>query len=156
MTENNQLTFYMPMLMAFLTAAIAIASAYITIKFQIWNEKAKKENEKRQEFREVRYKAVIILMLSALNFDKNKPMLHLYGRTSINTIEDLIDELDVEWRNMILYANDNVIKAMGAFLQAPSLENFWSTTIEMRKDLYGIKTHLEKSDFQKYIDKAKS
>ncbi|MDX2280491.1 MAG: hypothetical protein NW218_12960 [Saprospiraceae bacterium] len=156
MTENSQLTFYMPMFMAFLTAVIAMVSAYITTKFQFWNEKAKKENEKRQEFKEVRYKAVILLMLSALNFDKSKPMLHLYGRTSINTIEDLVDELDVEWKNMILYANDKVVKAMGAFLQVPSMENFWSTSIEMRKDLYGIKTHLEKSDFQKYIDKAKS
>lgn len=155
MTENNQLTIYLPIFMAFFTAIIAIISAYITTKFQFWNEKAKKENEKRQEFKDVRYKAIIILMFSALNFDKNKPMLHSHGRTSLNTIDDLVDELDAEWKNMILYANDNVVKAMGAFVQAPSLENFWSTTIEMRKDLYGIKTHLEKSDFQKYIDKAK-
>lgn len=41
-------------------------------------------------------------MLSALDFEKNKAMLHLHGRMNLNTVADLIDELDTEWKNMIL------------------------------------------------------
>jgi hypothetical protein len=111
-------------------------------------DKRKLENTKRQEFKEVRYKAVILLMSSALDFEKNKPMLHLHGRANLNTIEDLMEEIDTEWKNMILYANDDVMKTMREFVHSPTLENFWKTTLEMRKDLYGIKTKLQTFDFK--------
>ena len=149
MNTNNEITDLMPII----TAMIAIISAYATSKFQFWTEKNKKEVEKRNEFKEPRYKAIILLMVSALNFEKNKPMLQLHGRNYINTIDDLIDELDTEWKNMILYANDKVIKAMGEFVKNPTENNFWKTTLEMRKDLYGIKTELQTSDFNEKIVK---
>lgn len=115
-------------------------------------DKRKLENTKRHEYKEVRYKAVMMLMVSALDFEKNKAMLHIHGRTTLNTLEDLMEELDIEWKNMILYANDEVLKTMGQFVREPTLNNFWKTTLEMRKDLYGINTKLEIRDLS-FINK---
>lgn len=36
---------------------------------------------------------------------------------------------------------------MGDFVRNPCIDNFWKATLEMRKDLYGIDTKLELSDF---------
>ena len=60
----------------------------------------------------------------------------------------IIEELDTELKNMLLYADDKVVNKMGQFVNSPTKENFWLTALEMRKELYGIKTNLELSDFK--------
>ena len=47
---------------------------------------------------------------------------------------------------MLLYASDSVIKLMGEFVRNPNEENYWRTGLEMRKDLYGMKSKLKTSD----------
>lgn len=76
-------------------------------------------------------------MLSCLDFEKNKQMLHKHGRPEINKLEDLKDELKAEWNNMILFASDEVLTKMHKFLENPSQNIFRETAIAMRKDLWG-------------------
>ncbi|MBI5916170.1 MAG: hypothetical protein HY842_12410 [Bacteroidetes bacterium] len=117
---------------------------WLRIKF----EKRKLENLKLHDFKEKRYKAILLLMEAVFDFDKNKPKLHSNGRTDLNTKEDLTDELKTEWKNSLLYASDEFVKRMSDFVKEPSEINYWKTALEMRKDLYGIKTRLSIDEFK--------
>lgn len=97
----------------------------------------------KQEFKEVRYKCIIILMFSCLDFDKNKNMLQKHGREYINNMQDLKDELIMEWNNMILFASEDVLFTMQQFIESPSHEKFREVAINMRKDLWGGKISLK-------------
>lgn len=98
----------------------------------------------KQEFKETRYKCIIILLLSYLDFEKNKPMLHQHGRPYIKTIEDLKEELQLEWNNMILFASDKVLSTMNEFLKEPTQSNFRKVALAMRKDLWSGKLSSKK------------
>jgi hypothetical protein len=121
----------------------AILLDWLRIRF----EKRKKENEKRHELKEVRYKPIVLLMLASFDFEKNKVELHKHGRINLINLKDLYDELETEWKHMILFADDKVFKSMGEFVRDPTWEIFWQTALEMRRDLYGIQTKLSLEDF---------
>jgi len=72
-------------------------------------------------------------------FDKSKPMLQQHGRQYINSIEDLRDELKLEWNNMILFASSEVLTTMHAFIESSSPKNYKTVALAMRKDLWGGK-----------------
>ncbi|MBN2183351.1 MAG: hypothetical protein JW715_15685 [Sedimentisphaerales bacterium] len=109
----------------------------------LWERKSS-QLKKKQEFKETRYKCIIMLMLSLLDFEKNKQMLHLHGREYINKKEDLIYDLKLELSNMILFASEEVIIKMKDFIQNPSQESFYKVAIGMRQDLWGGKISLVK------------
>lgn len=107
--------------------------------FRILWERRNVAQLQKQEFKEARYKCIIVLMLSFLDFDKSKTMLHQHGRHYINSIEDLKDELELEWNNMFLYASSEVLETMRKFIKNPSQEGFRKVALAMRKDLWGGK-----------------
>lgn len=107
--------------------------------FRILWERQNKAHLQKLEFKEARYKCAVILMLSCLDFEKNKPMLHLHGRQYINSLDDLKDELKLEWNNMLLFASNEVLSTMREFIKEPSQRNYQDTAIAMRKDLWGGK-----------------
>lgn len=109
----------------------------------LWERKSS-QLLKKQEFKETRYKCIIMLMLSLLDFEKNKQMLHLHGRQYISNKEDLIYELKLELNNMILYASDEVLETTNNFIQNPSQHSFYKVATRMRKDLWGGKLSLKK------------
>ncbi|MEM7793185.1 MAG: hypothetical protein AAF579_01870 [Cyanobacteria bacterium P01_C01_bin.118] len=92
----------------------------------------------KQEFKEARYKCIILLIYSALDFDKNKVMLRQQGRKFLSR-EDLMDELKAEWHNMILFASDGALMNTHTFIKNPSYETFRIASLAMRKDLWGGK-----------------
>lgn len=92
----------------------------------------------KQEFKEKRYKCIILLMYSALDFEKNKVMLRQQGR-NFAKFEDLLDELKAEWHNMILFASDGVLIDSHAFICNPSYKAFRKASLSMRQDLWGGK-----------------
>ena len=100
----------------------------------------------KQEFKETRYKCIIMLMLSMLDFEKNKSMLHKHGREYIQNIKDLKDEIIMEWNNMILFASEEVLISMGKFIDTPSNESFRKVAIAMRKDLWGSSLSMKSID----------
>ncbi len=100
----------------------------------------------KQDYKEVRYKCVIILAMTLLDFEKNKFLLHQNNRAYIKTPEDLISELKIEWNNMILFASDEVLSTMHEFISKPSKEVFRKFALAMRKDLWGGKISLKNLD----------
>lgn len=98
----------------------------------------------KQEFMEKRYKAIVLLMLSCLDFEKEKIHLHESGRQYIKSLNDLKDELRMEWNNMILFASEDVLVKTHAFLQHPSQESYQKVALAMRCDLWGGKISTRK------------
>lgn len=51
---------------------------------------------------------------------------------------------------MSLFASDKTIYAMRFFIKNPIEDNFFKLVMEMRKELFGIKTKLAPNDFRLY------
>ena len=111
-----------------------------TLDFFIDNRKRKSET--KHEFKQTRYKAIILQCYSLIYYDKEKNNL-LNHRPDLKTKDDLYNEIYTEWINMTLYASDKVITSMKKFLEHPIQETFNMLILEMRKDLYSIRTRLK-------------
>lgn len=96
----------------------------------------------KQEFKETRYKCLIMLMWACLDFDKRGAGLEQYGR-NFKSVDDIIDELRAEWHNAILFASDEVLQAMHDFIKQPTIDHFKRSALAMRKDLWGGKLSAE-------------
>lgn len=107
----------------------------------------KKKSDAKQELKETRYKAVLLLCYAFVNFEKEKTTL-VINRPNINSKELLLNELNAEWVNMSLYASDSVIARMKALLEEQTIVAFNMLIIEMRKDLYSVKTKLTADSFK--------
>jgi hypothetical protein len=103
----------------------------------------------KQEFKETRYKCIILLMLSFTDFEKQKVMLNAHGR-NFQSIEELKDELIMEWHNMLLFASDEVLTTSHEFINNPTQESFQKVALAMRQDLWGgkISTQFEMLKFK--------
>lgn len=125
-----------------------IAGAFFN---SIW-ERKKTISLQKQEYKETRYKAIILLMYGFLEYKDSSDFLIIH-RPDLNSKEKLFLELKTEWNNMILYASDEVLLKSYAFLNKPSHENYKKLAIEMRKDLWGgkISHEIEKLNFGNII-----
>jgi len=99
----------------------------------------------QQDFKFSRYKVIILLMYSALDFQKEKHNLKKHNR-DFDTIEQLLDELKAEWHNMILFASDHALKTTHEFINSPDSKNFYRAASALRKDLWGSKTSFDFDD----------
>lgn len=73
--------------------------------------------------------------------------LRRYNREEIKDMDDLKRELQTEWVNSWIFADDNTMMGFKNFLEAPSETTFAETVIAMRKDLWGKNTNLPVSAF---------
>lgn len=121
--------------------------ALIPKLFDIYSDERKNRSQSRHEFKQVRYKAIILLMYTYLDFDERNKFLLAHNR-NFRTKKDLLEELLTEWTNMTLFASDNVIRAMKAFVKNPSEDSYLTVTLAMRKNLYNVKTSLTISDLK--------
>ena len=103
----------------------------------VWERKSSAQLQK-QEFKDTRYKCIIMLMYTLLDFDKRSKGLEKFGR-DFKSQEQLIDEIKAEWHNAILFATDEVLEDLHAFIKEPSAESFKKSALSMRKDLWGGK-----------------
>jgi hypothetical protein len=101
----------------------------------------------RLTFKEIRYKAIILLCYALVNYEREKTYL-LLNRPDINSYEKLVNELHAEFINMSLYGSDKVMLALKEFIDIPSKETLNALAISMRKDLYGISTKLKHTNLQ--------
>lgn len=92
----------------------------------------------KQEYKEARYKAIILLMYGYLEYKDQGDFLIIH-RPNIDSKDKLFLELKTEWNNMILYASDDVLLKFHEFLKNPTHETFKKIAIAMRKDLWGGK-----------------
>lgn len=99
------------------------------------------KDQAQHEFKSSRYKVIILLANAMLDFEKHKSDLLKHGRT-FSDKSQLEDELKTERNNMILFASDQVIRSLNLFIADPTEDNYFILAINMRKDLYGLKTKL--------------
>ncbi len=118
-----------------------LISSYLTILWQRRNS----EERAKQEYKETRYKCIVLLMRALIEFEKYQKMLIKHGY-DISNKEELIDLLQDEQLSAILYASRGFIKSMGKFIVEPNKDNIISAVIEMRKDLWKLKGKLEAND----------
>ena len=118
--------------------------------FRILWERKKEAQLHKQEFKEARYKCVILLMYAALDFDTHAPLLHQHGR-NFPDLKSLHDELKTEWHNMFLFASEDVLVEIHGFILSPSVTALRKTANAMRSDLWGgkVSDHVLRLDFPK-------
>ena len=88
------------------------------------------------EYKEVRYKAILILMWVAMNPSKYEFSQLVKHRPNLKSVKELERELKLEYYNAMLFASDEVLNALGEFLKDKTLDNWEKTTRAMKKDLY--------------------
>ena len=106
----------------------------------------KLKNDAKQSTKEIRYKAIILMCYALVNYDREKTTL-IINRPDIDSINRLKNEISVEFINMSLFGSDNVIIAMKKFISEPDVIALNNLAIAMRKDLYGIRTKLNRDHF---------
>ena len=102
----------------------------------------------KQEFKDTRYKCIIMLMYVSLDFEQRGRGLEKFGR-NFRSRDEVLAELQTEWHNMILFASDDALKTVHSFIQLPSPSSFKSAALAMRKDLWGgrLSGDLEELEF---------
>lgn len=109
-------------------------SSYLTL---LWKNR-QEDKRKHQDFKEARYKCIIMLLHAKLNFEKNQKVLNQYGY-NVADIGDLDDLLEAELVNSYLFASTKFIEALSEFLQSPSEASRISVAKAMRNDLWRLK-----------------
>jgi hypothetical protein len=116
---------------------LGIGGALGTYFCIVWERKNSAQLQK-QAFKDTRYKCIIMLMSTLLDFDKRSGGLEKFGR-DFKSQEQLIDEIKAEWHNAFLFASDEVLEDMHAFIKEPSAKSFKKSALSMRKYLWGGK-----------------
>jgi hypothetical protein len=114
-----------------------LISAYFTL---LWQRRSK-NLEKMGEYKETRYKCILLLMRASLDFERYRGELQKSGY-SIEDIRDLTALLRDEHICAFLYASDEFIGVFGEFIKSPSETSLVNVALSMRKDLWGVKTGL--------------
>lgn len=115
----------------------------ITAFFQHHFSFKKELKERESIFREVRYKAIVLLMYTVVYPETISQVT--IRRPEIKDTKDIHEELRIEFLNSLLFASNDVLKAFNSFLNQSSKENFVTTILAMRKDLWGRQTKLDNS-----------
>ena len=105
--------------------------AWLTAVFQRRNEVAQREHELKRS----RYLCILILMLSKLDPQHGISRVKAH-RPDLQTADDLDHELTTELLNAVVFASNQVLSNLSAFLQRPSLATFTEAAIAMRIDLW--------------------
>lgn len=113
----------------------------VTTSLTYFFDKRKQIKFREQEYKEMRYKAMVLHMKVMLKPDDLKYMqLH---RPDLKTMEDVKNEVETELFNCLLFASDNVIKSLKEFILKPSNVTYAKTVFAMRKDCWNEKTDLK-------------
>jgi len=112
----------------------------------------KKEREfKVLEQKEKRYKSCLLYMDA---YFEPKNIKYLSSRQpDIDSADDVIEYLKMEFYEMMLYASKDVIFSVKSFIENPKRDNFLKTILTMRQDLSAKRNDL---DLDKIILEVKS
>jgi hypothetical protein len=122
----------MPLWASILTGLIGIAlGAYLNPFFQ----HRKEVKEKLHEMRFKRYGAIAILMLPMFRPKSEMKKMNMF-RADLGNLKDVKRELETEKLNCLLYAGENVVKRLNAFIENPTEEKYYDVMQEMKKDLW--------------------
>ncbi len=114
----------------------SVVTACLTYVF----DKRKEIAFREQEYKEMRYKAMVLQMKVLLKPDDLKYMqLH---RPDLKNMQDVKNEVETELYNCLLFASDDVIKSLKQFILTPNNITYAKTVFAMRKDCWNKKTSL--------------
>jgi hypothetical protein len=126
-----------------LFAALGIGSL-IGALFQARLERQKHLDQQEHELKRTRYLCILILMLAKLDPDSGMRQVR-ERRPDLRDLKDLDAEIRTELLNAVLFASDEVITAMAAFIGNPSYQAYVKTAAAMRRDLWNKKTAIDET-----------
>lgn len=88
------------------------------------------------DYKEARYKAMMILMWVAMNPNEHELKQLRLHRPQLKNTKDLEDELNLEYHNAMLFASDAVLSSLLVFMKDKNPDNWQRTVRAMKKDLY--------------------
>jgi hypothetical protein len=107
----------------------------------------KKEREfKVLEQKEKRYKSCLLYMDAF--FEPNNIKYLSSRQPDIDSAQDVLEYLQMEYHEMILYASREVILSLKAFIGNPTRESFLRTILTMREDLSRTNSDLGINDIK--------
>jgi hypothetical protein len=109
--------------------------------FQSRFEQQKQMKEQEHELKRKRYGAILILLLTKLDPKKGLAKTRAI-RPDLKNLADIEEEIEAEFLHSILFANDEVIRALAEFIQNPNHSSYVKAAAAMRRDLWGKKTSI--------------
>jgi myo-inositol-1-phosphate synthase len=116
-----------------LIAGLGIGTVLTAMIQHLLKLKEVSHQSQRQDL-EKRYRVVILLMYVAFDFELNKASLNI-NRPDLKNQKDVLEELEAEWTNMLLFASKSTLDNLHTFIQTPNKDNLHKTALSMRKDL---------------------
>jgi hypothetical protein len=96
---------------------------------------------REQNFKQTRYLAILILMLTQLDPEAGLGKTRQF-RNDLNNLDDVKKEIETEFLHSFVFAGDAVIYSLSQFIKNPSRGSFVRVAVAMRRDLWGKKTQV--------------
>lgn len=125
------------------TAFMGIGSL-ITLLLQFLLQQKQKISEEKFQFKFTRYKAISVQMYTLLNPEERLSKANRI-RPDLDSRQSLVEELQAELYNAMLYASDGVLLTLKNFNTAPNTSSYLKVLIAMREDLWGKASKLPDS-----------
>jgi hypothetical protein len=116
-----------------LVAGLGIGTALTAVIQHALRRREAAFESQRQDL-QARYRVVILLMYAAFDFDGKETALRI-NRPNLKTRQDVLDDLRAEWVNMLLFASEKTLDALGLFISSPTADNLVASAASMRGDL---------------------
>jgi hypothetical protein len=100
-----------------------------------------------------RYGAILILLLTKLDPKTGLAKTRVY-RPDLKSLSDVEKEIEIEFLNGVLFASDDVIRALAEFIQNPNRSSYVKVAGAMRKDLWGKKTSINEEVMELIKDRT--
>ncbi len=113
-----------------------VLGAYFQSRFQ----HKKDVEEDIHKLKRTRYGAIVILMLTILNPESMSKTQQF--RPDLKDVEAIKEEVKTEMLHGVLFANDDVVRAMAEFVKNPDSAAYVKAVSAMRKDLWGKDTRV--------------
>lgn len=125
---------------------IAVLSGGVIVAIiQFFLDKRKEIQSKESALKQKRYQCIVLLMYAYIKPEELSNISKI--RPELTTKDCIKRELQTEWVNTWLYADDKTVKEFRNFLIKPNEENFAKTTLSMRKELWNRRTKLNPKEF---------
>ena len=136
-----------------LTGISSVIGGMIGAYFKVLLDKRKEISLSLNRINEERYRNILYHMNIVLNPSNVRFMNHPDPKTGKQfNQKDHLDFLEAEYLQSVLYAPDNVVKALKVFLEERTEERFIDTAKAMRVSLWQQKSNLSSSDIRLKIN----
>ncbi|MFA5162819.1 MAG: hypothetical protein WC421_11330 [Elusimicrobiales bacterium] len=144
--ENTVLQIIVVLLTAF---GGGFFGAYFQSRFQ----HKKEVEEDIHQLKRKRYGSILIQMLTILDPERGLAKVQQF-REDLKNVEDFKEEVKTEMLHSILFANDEVIRAMAEFVKNLNHASYIKTVSAMRKDLWGKDTAIGEDILKEFAAKS--